>query len=88
MRPNLSVWPLLAAIVAGPLAAQTPVRVDINKQTTKPLVGSDPFYFVVSGSKVFVGSKRKRWEFRLNPDDDPQTIAEPQNAWRRVLFIR
>lgn len=33
------------------------------------------------GSKVFVGSGRKRWEFRLNADDDPETICDPASVW-------
>lgn len=33
------------------------------------------------GSKVFVGLDRKRWEFRLNPGDDPKTIGRPEHVW-------
>lgn len=33
------------------------------------------------GSKVFVGSGRKRWEFRLNPEDDRAAVLEPDSIW-------
>ena len=33
------------------------------------------------GSKVFVGSKRKRWEFRLNDTDDRAVIHKPDVVW-------
>lgn len=33
------------------------------------------------GSKIFVGLDRKRWEFRLNPGDDPETIGRPEKVW-------
>ena len=33
------------------------------------------------GSKVFVGSKRKRWELRLNEADDRKTIQSPGVVW-------
>lgn len=34
------------------------------------------------GSKVFVGSKRKRWELRLNASDDRETIQSPETIWK------
>ena len=34
------------------------------------------------GSKVFVGSKRKRWEFRLNDTDDRETVRSPETIWK------
>ena len=37
-----------------------------------------------SGTKVFVGSKRKRWEFRLDPDQDADAIRQPENVWRML----
>ncbi len=37
-----------------------------------------------AGSKVFVGAGRKRWEFRLNPGDDPATIGTPEAVWPMV----
>jgi 3-(3-hydroxy-phenyl)propionate hydroxylase len=36
------------------------------------------------GSKVFVGDRRKRWEFRLNDDDDRATIGRPEAVWPMV----
>jgi 3-(3-hydroxy-phenyl)propionate hydroxylase len=36
------------------------------------------------GSKVFVGDRRKRWEFRLNDDDDRSTIGRPDHVWPMV----
>ena len=36
------------------------------------------------GSKVFVGDRRKRWEFRLNDDDDRATIGTPDEVWPLV----
>ena len=33
------------------------------------------------GSKVFVGSIRKRLEFRLNGDDDRATVQDPDVVW-------
>lgn len=35
-----------------------------------------------AATSVFLGAKRKRWEFRLNPGDDPKEIAKPENVWR------
>ena len=35
-----------------------------------------------SGSRVFVGRSRKRWELRLNPGDDPLEITKPDNIWK------
>jgi len=34
-----------------------------------------------SGTYVFLGSKRKRWEFRLNPDDKVEDICQPKFIW-------
>ena len=34
------------------------------------------------GSKVFVGSARKRWEFRLNETDNRETIQTPETVWK------
>lgn len=34
-----------------------------------------------SGTRVFVGRDRRRWEFRLNQDDDPDKIIRPENVW-------
>ena len=34
-----------------------------------------------SSTQVYLGEKRKRWEFRLNPGDDPHKIVEPKNVW-------
>ena len=34
-----------------------------------------------SGTFVFLGSKRKRWELRLNPDDKPEDICKPEFIW-------
>lgn len=34
------------------------------------------------GSKVFVGSKRKRWELRLNSSDNRETIQLPETIWK------
>jgi len=34
-----------------------------------------------SGTFVFLGSKRKRWELRLNPDDKPEEICKPEFIW-------
>lgn len=33
-------------------------------------------------SCIFVGRNRKRWEFRLQPGDDPEQMAIPKNIWR------
>lgn len=33
------------------------------------------------GSKVYVGRDRKRWEFRLNEEDDPETVGTHEVAW-------
>ena len=33
------------------------------------------------GSKVFAGRFRKRWEFRINPEDDLDTICDHENVW-------
>lgn len=35
-----------------------------------------------SATYVFIGAGRRRWEFRLRPEDDPATITEPENVWR------
>ena len=35
-----------------------------------------------SATYVFIGAGRRRWEFRLRPEDDPATITEPKNVWR------
>ena len=35
-----------------------------------------------SATYVFTGAGRRRWEFRLRPEDDPATITEPENVWR------
>lgn len=37
--------------------------------------------FPRTGSKVFVGSKRKRWELRMNEADDRKTIQSPDVIW-------
>ena len=37
-----------------------------------------------SGSSVFVGSKRKRWEFRLKPSDNREEIRKPKNVWQLI----
>jgi len=34
-----------------------------------------------SGTFVFLGDKRKRWEFRLNPDDRSEDICKPDFIW-------
>lgn len=34
------------------------------------------------GSKVFVGSERKRFEFRLNDDDNRETVQTPEVVWQ------
>ncbi len=34
-----------------------------------------------SATYVFIGAGRRRWEFRLRPEDDPATITEPKNVW-------
>ena len=35
-----------------------------------------------SASSAFVGFKRKRWEFRLNPNDITEEITKPKNVWK------
>lgn len=35
-----------------------------------------------SATYVFIGAGRRRWEFRLRPEDDPAAITEPENVWR------
>ena len=35
-----------------------------------------------SATYVFIGAGRRRWEFRLRPEDDPARITEPENVWR------
>ncbi len=35
-----------------------------------------------AATHVFLGRGRRRWEFRLRPDDDPERIVEPESVWR------
>ena len=35
-----------------------------------------------AATHVFLGHGRRRWEFRLRPDDDPERIVEPDSVWR------
>ena len=34
-----------------------------------------------SATYVYIGGGRRRWEFRLQPDDDPAQIIDPDNVW-------
>ncbi len=40
-----------------------------------------------SGSRVFVGYSRKRWELRLNPGDDRKDITKPRNGSQAVCLL-
>jgi 3-(3-hydroxy-phenyl)propionate hydroxylase len=54
----------------------------VNDPVTDP--GGETYHFCEperSGSDVFVGAKRRRFEFRLNADDDPEEIIKPDNVW-------
>ena len=34
-----------------------------------------------SATYVFLAGNRRRWEFRLKPEDDPIDICRPENVW-------
>jgi 3-(3-hydroxy-phenyl)propionate hydroxylase len=59
--------------------------VDLLLKTQEPEPDRHTYHYCGSsrmGSKVFVGSKRKRWEFRLNASDDRETIQSPAIIWK------
>ena len=58
--------------------------IDLLMKTPQKVLNRDSFHFCEperSGTYVFLGSKRKRWELRLNPDDNPEDICKPDFVW-------
>jgi 3-(3-hydroxy-phenyl)propionate hydroxylase len=58
--------------------------VDLLMKKPQKIENRESFHFCEpkrSGTFVFLGSKRKRWEIRLNPDDRPEEICKPEFIW-------
>ena len=58
--------------------------IDLLMKNPQEVESRESFHFCEperSGTFVFLGSKRKRWELRLNPDDTPEEICQPKFIW-------
>jgi len=58
--------------------------IDLLMNIPQKIENRESFHFCEperSGTYVFLGAKRKRWEFRLNPDDNPEEICKPEFIW-------
>ena len=58
--------------------------IDLLMKNSQEIESRESFHFCEperSGTFVFLGSKRKRWELRLNPDDNPGEICKPEFIW-------
>lgn len=58
--------------------------IDLLLKNPQEIASRESFHFCEperSGTFVFLGSKRKRWELRLNPDDNPDKICKPEFIW-------
>ena len=58
--------------------------IDLLMKNSQENESRESFHFCEperSGTFVFLGSKRKRWELRLNPDDNPGEICKPEFIW-------
>jgi 3-(3-hydroxy-phenyl)propionate hydroxylase len=59
--------------------------IDLLMKHPQKIESRESFHFCElerSGTFVFLGSKRKRWELRLNPGDTPEEICQPKFIWR------
>ena len=60
--------------------------VDLILEKSKPELGPNSVHHCNperSSTYVFIGRKRRRWEFRLRPDDDPQQMTQPDRVWHQ-----
>ena len=58
--------------------------IDLLMTNPRDIESRESFHFCEperSGSCVFLGSKRQRWELRLNPDDEPEALCKPDFIW-------
>ena len=58
--------------------------IDLLMKNPQAIESRDSFHFCEperSGSYVFLGSKRQRWELRLNPNDEPEALCKPEFIW-------
>jgi 3-(3-hydroxy-phenyl)propionate hydroxylase len=58
--------------------------IDLLMKNSQEIESRESFHFCEperSGTFVFLGSKRKRWELRLNADDNPGEICKPEFIW-------
>jgi 3-(3-hydroxy-phenyl)propionate hydroxylase len=58
--------------------------IDLLMKNPQEIESRESFHFCEperSGTFVFLGSKRKRWELRLNPNDNPDEICKPEFIW-------
>lgn len=58
--------------------------IDLLMKHPKEIESRESFHFCEperSGTYVFLGSKRQRWEMRLNPGDKPEDLCKPEFIW-------
>mgnify|MGYP001252116432 CR=1 FL=1 len=58
--------------------------IDLLLKNRQEIDSRESFHFCEperSGTYVFLGKKRKRWELRLNSDDNPDEICKPEFIW-------
>jgi len=58
--------------------------VDLVLKNPRPDLGPQSVHYCDpnrSATYVFLAGERRRWEFRLKPDDDPVKITRPEHVW-------